>query len=134
MRHICEEFQERKTKDLESLATQLMMDNPGANESWIALGYLCRVQNKQPKALYFAHKACEGEGIRPPCQAMLLKGRVLIDMRKLNDASQHFHEALLSSRDCFELYEGLVQCNVEQQKMKEVSFRSFLSAFLFQRR
>uniref|UniRef100_A0A914X9J4 Anaphase promoting complex subunit 7 n=1 Tax=Plectus sambesii TaxID=2011161 RepID=A0A914X9J4_9BILA len=112
-------FQERKTKDLESLATRLMTDSPTSTEAWIALGYLCRAQNKVPKALYFAHKACEDDGWRPSTQAMLLKGRVLMDSKKFGEAAQHFHEALLSDRDCFELYEGLVQCQLEQNKMKE---------------
>ena len=49
---------ERKTKELESLATKLMSVTEEAPEPWIATGYHCYAAKKGTRAVYFAHRAC----------------------------------------------------------------------------
>src|SRR5690349_6422583 len=68
---LCEE---KRVKELESLATRLMSDSPTANEPCIAFGYLCLAQKKPSKALYFAHKAATtGRDTRLRLEGMILK-------------------------------------------------------------
>lgn len=66
---------------------------------------------------------------------MLLKGRVLLDMNKLTEASRHLHEALLIDQRCYDLYEALVNCLLKRGRPKEArmiakSCRDFLGTSL----
>lgn len=89
--------EEKRTKELESLSTHLMQSSHDLKQSWVAMGYLCRALKKFPRALYFAHKACGDGKQQSYVEAMLLKGLVLMDLKKFNEASLHFHEALQSN-------------------------------------
>lgn len=89
--------EKNRQKELETLATDLIQISPDAKQSWVAMGYLCRSLKKFPKALYFAHKACGDGKQQSYVEGMLLKGVVLMDMKKFNEASLHFHEALQSN-------------------------------------
>ena len=86
---------ERRLKELEALATRLMSVTEEAPEPWVATGYHCYASKKGTRAVYFAHKACM---IQPKnVEALLLKGSVLLDMKKLQDAHTHFREAVLTA-------------------------------------
>ena len=62
-------------------------------EPWIAMGYYCYVNKKGSRSLFFAHKACMVD--RRSVEALLLKGNILLDMKKLQDAMNHFREAVV---------------------------------------
>ena len=80
---------EKKLKDLEALAFKLMSVSEDAPEPWVATGYHCYASKKGSRAVYFAHKACM---IQPKnVEALLLKGNVLLDMKKLQDAIRSGH-------------------------------------------
>ena len=48
--------QEKKTKELESLALSATSVTDSAPQPWIAVGYYCQLEKRTPKAIYFAHK------------------------------------------------------------------------------
>ena len=75
----------------------MLTNCPDCPQSWIAMGYLCKALKKLSRALYFAHKACGDNRPYPYVDAMLLKGMVLLDMKKHAEASLHFQEALQSN-------------------------------------
>ena len=45
------------------------------------------------RSLFFAHKACVLD--RRNVEALLLKGNILLEMKKLQDAMNHFREAVV---------------------------------------
>jgi len=60
-------------------------------EPWVSMGYYAYVTKKTSKALYFAHKALLVD--RQCVEAYILKGSVLLDIKKLQDAVLHFRYA-----------------------------------------
>ena len=83
---------ERRLKELEQLATRLMNVTEEAPEPWIAMGYWCYANKKGYKAMYFGQKACMMHS--KSIEALLLKGNLLLDMKKLHHAMDHFREAV----------------------------------------
>ncbi len=49
-------------------------------------------------------------------EALLLKGNVLLDLKKLNDSMNHFREAMVISPARYELHKGLIDCYIAQVK------------------
>lgn len=64
------------------------------------MGHFCHLNKKSPKAVYFAHKACLLDTRN--VEALLLKGQVLLDLKKLPDAMNHIREALQLAPHRFE--------------------------------
>ena len=108
---------ERKLKELEALATKLMSVTEEAPEPWIATGYHCYAAKKGTRAVYFAHRACMLH--HKNVEALLLKGNVLLDMKKLHDAMTHFREAVLIAPHRYETHDGLVECYLAQSRHRE---------------
>lgn len=108
---------ERKLKELEHLATRLMSVTESAPEPWIAMGYYCYANKKGSRAVYFAHKACMLQ--HTSVEALLLKGNVLLDMKKLQDAMNHFREAVQVAPYRYETHKGLVDCYLAQSRHRE---------------
>ena len=106
-----------RLRDLENLATRLMSVTEEQPQPWVAMGYFCHLTKKSPKAVYFAHKAC----LLDPrnIEALLLKGRVLLDLKKLPDAMNHFREALGFAPHRFEAHKGLVDCYLGLSRQRE---------------
>jgi len=106
-----------KVRELESLATRLMGLSEEQPQSWVAMGYYCHLSKKSPRAVYFAHKAC----LLDPrnVEALLLKGRVLLDLKKLSDAINHFREAVQLARFRYEAHQGLVECYLGLNRQRE---------------
>jgi len=106
-----------KVRELESLATRLMGMSEEQPQPWVALGYYCHLTKKSQKAVYFAHKAC----LLDPrnVEALLLKGRVLLDLKKLPDAMNHFREALGFASHRYEAHKGLIDCYLGLSRQRE---------------
>ena len=106
-----------KVRELESLATRLMGVSEEQPQPWVAMGYYCHLSKKSPRAVYFAHKAC----LLDPrnVEALLLKGRVLLDLKKLTDAINHFREAVQLARHRYEAHQGLVECYLGLSRQRE---------------
>lgn len=79
---------ERRLKELEQLSTRLMAVTEEAPEPWIAMGYWCYANKRGYKAMYFGQKACMLHS--KSIEALLLKGNLLLDMKKLLHAMDHF--------------------------------------------
>ena len=106
-----------RLRELENLATRLMGITEEQPQPWVAMGYFCHLTKKSPKAVYFAHKAC----LLDPrnVEALLLKGRVLLDLKKLPDAMNHFREALGLAPHRYEAHKGLVDCYLGLSRQRE---------------
>lgn len=75
---------------------------------------------KTTRAIYLAHKACTlGDRSDVHAEALLLKGALLLESKKFSEALIHFQEGLAISPFRFELHEGLVNCFLERNKIKE---------------
>ena len=83
---------EKLAKDLELLATKLMSITEESEEPWIAMGYYCFLNKKHSRAVYFGHKACIIN--HRSVEALLLKGNVLLEIKKYQEAMNHFREAM----------------------------------------
>ena len=81
------------------------------------MGYFCHLSKKSPKSVYFAHKACTLDSRNE--EALLLKGRVLSDLKKLPEAINHFKEALSVAPHRYEVHKGLVDCYLGLSRQRE---------------
>jgi len=108
---------ERRLKELEQLATRLMAVTEEAPEPWIAMGYWCYANKKGYKAMYFGQKACMMHS--KSIEALLLKGNLLLDMKKLHHAMDHFREAVTVASYRYETHKGLVDCYLAQSRHRE---------------
>jgi len=107
--------QERRVKELESLAVKLIEEDDQSVEAWIACGYFSRCQAKTSRALYFAHKACTVKAeMHPKCEALLLKAVVLIDLKKFTEANCHLNDALMVESNSIDVYEALIRCALQE--------------------
>lgn len=110
---------ERRGEELERLATRLMSVTEEAPEPWIAMGYYCYLNKKGNRAVYFAHKACLMD--QRNVEALLLKGNVLLDLKKVHDALSHFREAMGIAPYRYDLQKGLIDCYLAQNKYREAA-------------
>jgi len=106
-----------RTRELETLATRLMEVSEEAPQPWVALGHFCHLNKKSPRAVYFAHKACLLDTRN--VEALLLKGNVLLDLKKLPDAMNHFREAMQIASHRFEAHKGMVDCYLGLSRQRE---------------
>lgn len=109
--------QEGHTRQLETLSTRLTGVNEESPQSLIALGHFCHLNKKSPRAVYFAHKACQLDTRN--VEALLLKGNVLLDLKKLPDAMNHFRQAMLIASYRFETHKGMVDCYLGLSRQRE---------------
>jgi len=106
-----------RVRELESLATRLMGISEEQPQPWVAMGHFCHSNKKSPRAVYFAHKACLLD--TRSVEALLLKGQVLLDLKKLPDAMNHFREALQLAPHRFEAHRGMVDCYLGLSRQRE---------------
>ncbi|KAJ9580300.1 hypothetical protein L9F63_004040, partial [Diploptera punctata] len=109
---------ERKHKELEKLISppSITVSEYGP-ETWIAMAYLLYVSKKNSKAVYFAQKACY---LSPRnVEALILKGGILMDLKKFQDAVVHFREAMQVSPHRYEPHRGLVDCYILMHRLRE---------------
>jgi len=100
-------YKEKKWRELERLSSKLIQVTEEAAEPWVAMGYHCFANKNKAnasKAVYFAHKACLADTRN--VEALLLKGSVLLDLKKVNEATSHFREGLLIMPHRYELHKG----------------------------
>ncbi|CAL4082270.1 unnamed protein product [Meganyctiphanes norvegica] len=105
------------TRQLEALATTVTAVTDSAPEPWITMGYYCHLTKRITKAIYFAHKACS---INPrSVEGLLLKGSLLLELKKLQEAVMHFREAMQIAPHRFEPHKGLVDCYLAMHRSRE---------------
>jgi len=108
---------EKRVKDLENLATHLMSVTEHSSEPWIAMSYLSFVTKKSHRALYLAQKACQ-LNVRN-VEAMMLKGTILLEMKKLQESVSHFREALKIAPFRYEAHKGLIDSYLALHRTRE---------------
>uniref|UniRef100_A0A1B6ENB3 Anaphase-promoting complex subunit 7 n=1 Tax=Cuerna arida TaxID=1464854 RepID=A0A1B6ENB3_9HEMI len=114
---------EHRLPELERILPTYDPNQELSHEVYTAIGYLMYATNNPSRAAYLAHKACL---LMPHnVEALILKGRVLYDLKKYQDAVLHFREAQQAAQYRYEPYQGLVDCYVAQHRIREaVSFAS----------
>lgn len=110
---------DKKIKELETLSSQLMAVNDKSPEPWIVMAYLCYATKKGNRAIYFSQKACT---LNPRhVEALLLKGTVLLELRKLHEAIAHFGEVFKVAPYRHEAYKGMVDCYLAQLRNNDAA-------------
>ncbi|KAK6183743.1 hypothetical protein SNE40_002458 [Patella caerulea] len=113
---------ERSSKELQSLAHDLIAISEQAPEPWIALGYMTlicsnKTREKLSRALYFGVKAYT---FKPKLvEALLLKGSTLVELKKTQDAIVHYQEVVRLAPHRFEAYQGLINCYLISWRIKD---------------
>lgn len=108
---------EKKVKELESLSSQLISISDTVPEPWIAMAYYCYITKKRTRAVNFAQKACM---INPRhIEALLLKGTILLELKRVQDAITHFGEAYKIAPYRYEPHKGLVDCYLALHRTRE---------------
>lgn len=108
---------EKKAKELESLTSHLIAINDAVPEPWIAMAYFCFASKRWNKALNFAQKACS---INPRhVEALLLKGCVLFEWKKYQEAVNNFGEAFKIAPYRYEAHKGMIDCYLAMHRTRE---------------
>lgn len=108
---------EKRNRELEELAMAATSVTDSAPQPWIIMGYYCQLSKRTTKAIYFAHKACS---INPrSVEGLLLKGTLLLELKKLQEAVMHFREAMQIAPHRFEPHKGLVDCYLAMHRSRE---------------
>ncbi|CAB4056281.1 unnamed protein product [Lepeophtheirus salmonis] len=106
-----------KAKEINSLTLDFKCVSEDLPEPWTAMGYYSYLNKKSHRAVYFAHKACMIQS--RSIEALLLKGNLLLDLKKVQDAMNHFREAIQLAPYRFECHKGLVECYLGQSRYRE---------------
>lgn len=108
---------DKRNRELEELAMTTTSVTDTAPQPWITMGYYCQLSKRATKAIYFAHKACS---INPrSVEGLLLKGTLLLELKKLQEAVMHFREAMQIAPHRFEPHKGLVDCYLAMHRSRE---------------
>ncbi|KAG8226886.1 hypothetical protein J437_LFUL005645 [Ladona fulva] len=108
---------ERRLRELERCIAPVVALSEYGPETWVAMGYYAHAVRKNAKAVYFAHKACL---IDPRnVEALILKGLVLLEMKKWQEAGNHFREAVHLAPQRYEPHKGLADCYIAMHRTRE---------------
>lgn len=109
---------ERAAGDLEKMMPlNWHFSEDGDSEMWTALACLLYSNNSLNTAAYFAQRACL---LNPKnVEALVVKGCILYDMKKYQNAIVHFREAYEIAPCRYEPHKGLVDCYLAQNRIKD---------------
>lgn len=109
-------YHERKVSDLERLIpTTYPAELSG--ELCTAISYLLLAMKNYSKALYMAQKACnkDPKNVEP----LILKGTIMSDLKRYQDAITHFRAALQLSPSRCEPHAGIIECYKSLNRTRE---------------
>uniref|UniRef100_T1J2T0 Anaphase-promoting complex subunit 7 n=1 Tax=Strigamia maritima TaxID=126957 RepID=T1J2T0_STRMM len=114
---------EKKIKELENLAPSLLWMWEQHPEPWVVFAHLSFATKRNNRAIYFAQKACT---LNQRCiEALLVKGNILLDIKKVQEATLHFREVLRLAPYRFEGHKGLVDCYTALHRTRDsISYAS----------
>ncbi|XP_044738305.1 anaphase-promoting complex subunit 7 [Chrysoperla carnea] len=107
---------ENKQKDIEKYISPSIEPSEYSAENWIALAYHMHSLKKWTKAAYYAQKACNFSPRN--IEALILKGIILYDLKRYQEAIVHFREAMQISSS-YDSHKGLVDCFVATHRLRE---------------
>ena len=118
---------EHMTKELEVLATKMLArceSNDQSAEPWIVLAYFSFANARKDaksdsKALYFAQKACLLSN--NSVEALLLKGRIMAELKSQGDAVSYLIEAHNIAPYRFETLKSLTEAYISEGKRNQAS-------------
>uniref|UniRef100_A0A6A7G3T2 Anaphase-promoting complex subunit 7-like n=2 Tax=Hirondellea gigas TaxID=1518452 RepID=A0A6A7G3T2_9CRUS len=110
-------YTDKRVRDLELLAAAAVNVTETSATPWILLAYYCHLSKKSTKAIYFAHKACSLDPFS--VEGLLLKGTLLLELKKLQEAALHFKEAMQIAPSRFEPYQGLVDSYMAMHRNRD---------------
>jgi len=113
-------WNEKRGPELEKLMTRLveLNYNDTQSEPWVALAYFAQHTNRSARGLYFAHRGSICRGIKN-AEGLIVKGNILLDMKKCDDAIECFRDALTYTPYRFEPHKGIVDCYITMQRHRD---------------
>ena len=100
---------------MENLASTLMNTRPNSAEAFITYGYWAMRQNREKDALHFAFKALSlSTSHRQRSEAMLLKGRLLLKVKKYKEGDAQLQEALRLDLSNIDIFDTLIRSFIVQ--------------------
>lgn len=100
---------------MENLASTLMQSRPNSPEAFITYGYWAMRQNREKDALHFAFKALAlSTTYRQRSESMLLKGRLLLKVKKYREADTQLQEALRLDVTNIDIFDALIRSLIFQ--------------------
>ncbi|UYV80038.1 ANAPC7 [Cordylochernes scorpioides] len=110
-------YKEKKNCELETVCSWMMSTSDSFPEAWVAAAYHCHNVKKSVKPLYFVQKALL---LNPRhIEALILKGIILLDLKKVQDAISSFREAYRIVPYRYEALKGLVDCYLSIHRIQE---------------
>ncbi|XP_075231419.1 anaphase-promoting complex subunit 7-like [Lycorma delicatula] len=110
---------EKQISEMERLIPVSWTHEEHGPQAWTALSYLLYVNNNLSRAAYLAQKACFFSPRN--VEALILKGKILYDLKKYQEAVTHFREAFRVAPFRYEPHQGLVDCYVATHRLREAS-------------
>lgn len=105
--------------ELEKLIPFISGMNEYSTESYTAMAYALFALHKLNRANTIANQAMQ---IAPNnVEAIILRGNILIEQKKYQDALHHFRQALQLKPHRYEAHKGLVDCFVGMHRLREAS-------------
>ncbi|XP_072103970.1 anaphase-promoting complex subunit 7 isoform X2 [Mobula birostris] len=108
---------EGRLEDVENLGGRLFNISDQHAEPWVVSGYQCLYSKRYSRALYLGAKAIQLNS--NSVQALLLKGAALRALGRIQEAIIHFREAMRLSPCRMDCYEGLVECYLASNSIRE---------------
>nr|XP_018904104.1 PREDICTED: anaphase-promoting complex subunit 7 [Bemisia tabaci] len=111
-------YQNKKFSELEKIVPPLWYQQEhNKPEIFTTLGYLLYANNNPNRACYLVHKACL---LCPKnIEALILKGALLYEIKKFQDAAIHFKEAIQVAPYRHEPHKGLIDCYIAMHRIRE---------------
>uniref|UniRef100_A0A4W3HGH9 Anaphase promoting complex subunit 7 n=1 Tax=Callorhinchus milii TaxID=7868 RepID=A0A4W3HGH9_CALMI len=108
---------EGRLEDVENLGGRLFNISDQHAEPWVVSGYQCLYSKRYSRALYLGAKAIQLNS--NSVQALLLKGAALRALGRIQEAIIHFREAMRLAPCRMDCYEGLVECYLASNSIRE---------------
>ena len=105
--------------ELEKLIPVISAASECTTEMYTALAYALFALHKFNRASNIANQALQLEPNN--IEALILRGNILFEQKKYQDALQHFRQALQLKPHRYEVLKGLADCFINTHRMREAS-------------
>lgn len=107
----------QKLQELEKLTMPELTISEYKSENWFVLAQCLYTAGKYGKSAYFAQKAINQNNRN--IEAYLLKVKIFIELKKYCEALAYLRNAQNISHWRFEIYKGLVNCYLAQNRLRD---------------